>query len=786
MSKSLILLFLCISVNGLDWSNLNEKTLKALDPSVWTNATIEDISVIPPPALLGMTEAQMIAINASAASGFNGQQISELTYTCGGINAEVFDKLTSNAFGGIVSRCMMWIPPSTFSSVRMEQLANLSTDAITGFTSQQIQMTDPPAFAGFSATQTSSFDRETCGGFDSQRLRYFQASSFSGFTRRCVSRMTIDAFSNVTSQQIGHMTPVGVSGFTADQLKNISLMAVSGFTGDQMEEMDDDACAGIGYPFMSHLTVEAVGGIVGRCMRRMMPMVLSNATAEQLSALQPATFSDITQEQIYHIDPSAAPGVNSTQISMLDRDSCPGLRPQFVKNILPSSFSGFLTDCVRRANASAFSLVDAVQLSNMTVDGVSGFDDDKMAELPDEAAVGLSVDQAGSLEDACGGLRSSFIRLIRAETFRGFSRKCLYRSSPRAFSVIDSSQLNEIRDCSGFKPVDVAGFLPSVFASANRFCFGNLSIEQITPQQIEALPADMCAYFTLDQMYFELNGTTSRSFNLSQITSFSVEAVKGLTADFYGNLTQKYGQAFIDAIPLEKAFLKYQDPAVLFKEKVVNGIVPMVVQWMDVQNSSRVSWLQLAALNISSSPESWGGDLIKGLSNVTVAGIRSDMVSRLSDSAVKAFTMYQMRYFLLDASQMLSPHQVSVFTPQAMAGFPLFGLSHFTKEQISALTPAQVSSLPVDILKNCTFVDLLSQEQRSTVSDKRKDAVEACTSTGGTSGQGGEKEKQPDNKKTAIVVGSVGGALLGVGIIATVLYIWQKRRGRRDSGYEAI
>jgi hypothetical protein len=86
-------------------------------------------------------------------------------------------------------------------------------------------------------------------------------------------------------------------------------------------------------------------------------------------------------------------------------------------------------------------------------------------------------------------------------------------------------------------------------------------------EQIKALSESRCSLFTRNQTS-QLNATTSRNFVLSQISDFSTSGILGLSADFYGNLTQQYSIAFSDIFSAEKLVLEGPQVATDFKRKV--------------------------------------------------------------------------------------------------------------------------------------------------------------------------------------------------------------------------
>jgi len=727
----------------------------------------------------------MQALQGSAAAGFTAAQLSELvSYTaCAGITIDVFSNITVPAMAGITDNCIKYISEISFRDVTAAQIGGLNPFSSSGFTKAQMIAMPAAAVHGFNSSQVQHFVTYTaCAGITNDTLAAFTTQAMSGFTSDCVRSMEDDAFQSASRQQISAIAPLAAAGFTKKQMMQFNVEAVQGFTAAQTSEwVGYTACAGIGGLFMNHLTSAAVSGVTSGCISYMLDDAFSMVNATQVASLSVNSTKGLTKKQAVQFNGAAAAGFSAVQISqVVSYMFCAGMNVDTVDNLTTAAMAGFSSSCVDAVPPESFARITAAQMSNMTDNGISGFTKQQAAFFPPTASTGLSTGQLKSFTNykACQTLPPAFISNIPVQSFSGFTSDCIHNALDDAFSLASIDQMNRIESCAAFTARQVAALSAPIFGALNGACLTNLTISRITAEQIEALSPTACSFLSLRQMQLELNDTTARAFNLTQIDSFTLDAVAGLSGDFYGNLTQKYGLELLRHFPLSRIAIRYMTAPMGVKEKILSGVLPPLISWSDLtKNLPQATWLELAMVDLSNLPSEIGSDVISYLANTTTAGLRSDQVRRLTKAALQQISPGQARYFLIDSFAALSGSQLADVAPQSLATMPLRTLATLNSQQISNLTAEQVAWLP-EVVLSCSVVNQLSSSQTSLATGKQKESIDACAHRGGDT-----KPADTGSNKLAIILGSIA-AVAGVVALAGFGYWYYKRH--REQGYQAV
>jgi len=457
-----------------------------------------------------------------------------------------------------------------------------------------------------------------------------------------------------------------------------------------------------------------MSGLQKACVYQAKADTFSTVTAQQIKAISTSGASGIDKNQFMSFNGVAAAGFTAEATKVFDPQGCPGISANVMGNMSVEGMSGLQKACVYQAQDDTFSTISAKQIAAISTSGASGIDKNQFQQLNGIAAAGFTAEATKVFAaEACQGIDANVMGNVSAEGMSGFTSSCVYMTRDTAFSTVTPATLDRLTVCGSLTADHVMYMIPKTLGEVKADCFIYLAVSKISTAQIDALTPERCGLFLQNQTS-TLNATTSRQFTLAQIGGFSPAGVMGLTGDFYGNQTSIKGIAFVDLFDVQKAVLYDYRPAADFKRKLYTGEIKPIVHWKDVDSArSTTSWLKMALVDVSELPATLDADFIRAIKDVTVAGLRMEMMSKLAVEAVAAITPGQAKYLTYECFASFSDAQIATVQPQAVAQMKWYNFDFLTVSQIASITADQVAALNKAVFCNKTIVKLLSDAQKS-------------------------------------------------------------------------
>ena len=344
-------------------------------------------------------------------------------YFVGALPAETFSGFTADQISNIQAQFFYSNPNYPDAGVQPEQISQITLDAMSGITSQQISVLgqSPDLMGAFSPEQVSYLDAPDSGGgvLDYSLMQNFMTyiayhpEHVEDFSAADMSFFTPEAVSWFPPYFVGALPAETFSGFTADQISNIQAQ----FFYSNPNYPD----AGVQPEQISQITLDAMSGITSQQISVLgqSPDLMGAFSPEQVSYLDaPDSGGGVLDYSLmqnfmtyiaYH--PEHVEDFSAADMSHFTPEAVSWFPPYFVGALPAETFSGFTADQISNIQAQFFysnpnypdAGVQPEQISQITLDAMAGLNLAQATVLAenDELLTALSEDQILSLQPDC-------------------------------------------------------------------------------------------------------------------------------------------------------------------------------------------------------------------------------------------------------------------------------------------------------------------------------------------------------------------------------------------------
>jgi hypothetical protein len=235
-----LLVCACAPVTAVDWSQLNETSIDAVDPADFLTLTAEQLDTVNPAACAGIREEQLRNTGVSGNSS-----------ACAGMPQWCMISLTPTAIPGLQAECLRAIPAARFdiSSVAIPALppslvAEISPAQFHHITIGSIEL--------LSASQLSHLSLPVCSAMWDVTLNMFEDGTAvqsppacSGLTAACVEALPPASLDAVHGLCLSHLQPAVLSSLSGNQSRVIPSDALSWLPPSAAAALSASFCAGL-------------------------------------------------------------------------------------------------------------------------------------------------------------------------------------------------------------------------------------------------------------------------------------------------------------------------------------------------------------------------------------------------------------------------------------------------------------------------------------------------------------------------------------------------------------
>ncbi len=652
-----------------------------------------------------LSSAQMGVLSGGAAKGLTAAQIALLT--AGGtivdqdgqtiqIETEQVDALTSTLISGLSTKAV-----KGFSSI---QIQDLSSEAQNAFTPGQIAALSPEAVKGFDLT--------TWGAANVRALTSAQVASLTGAQLKQLAPLSLQALlpaqlkgvgsaqirdmgtraanllsgqiaalsneviAQFSSEQIAAMGSGSIAGFTAVKLPLLTSSAIQGLGGSNIKGLA--AVSGLSPSQLKALTTAAIQGLQQKQLQAVTPSQLAGLTSEQLAVLTANRFADGDQIDI----------LTAKQIGALSTAAVQGMTEEQLADLTDAQFKGFSLAQVGGLNITYLS---SNQITALSVDRIGGLTSSQVANMDAHQIQALTSAQVGVLSfEQISGLGYTQLTALGPKQIEGLTRAQVDAMTQEQRNILGFAVVDRILNQSPFKteiervpPSDIKALTPQKVRQMTVGDVSLLSLEQMKALNMSALSPLQLRGLTLDQLK-TLDPEKLNTLTPLQIASFSAAQIGSLDAS--------------DVATLKPTHIAALSPAQILglTSEQLGALTPAQIKAMDIYQIQALTPDQLHALTevqLKALTPVQLGALTTGDSG-QIKALSPEMLAQLSPAQLKGFSPSQLAAF--DKNQVLglgAPQLASLSTAQ-LSGMML------SAREIKLLTPAQVASLTPEALHN--------------------------------------------------------------------------------------
>jgi len=425
---------------------LSGECLVVMNPDSLSGLDADQLSAIPPPSIAAFGSDQTAALTGKSCAGFTMDQVAALNadeehQACTGLNLNCFHAIPPLAFTQLQAGCMSEIDPAILASSTSKQIGNMSAEAWTGLTPQQMA-----AFTlrcdSIQPEQMNNIPHDSCVGVGGTCLSVFSLETTSVLTGECLVAMPPTSLGFLSADQLHVLSPESVSYFTFEQTSNLKAMTCAGFTTQQVQALHahTTACTGLASNCIGYIPPDAFSGFAPTCVSNLVDDAFAFINSTQFAALSDRSAGSIRQEQFASMNPDACAGFNSQQIGALqlnDSHACQGLQCACMSAIFAGALSTLTASCVSNMTADAWGALNQPQISSVPAASFHGVYADQLHAMPVESVYGIdwlrfqvlwqdlgsdavldswSVDQKNALGDS---VIAQFLLALDAQTITG-------------------------------------------------------------------------------------------------------------------------------------------------------------------------------------------------------------------------------------------------------------------------------------------------------------------------------------------------------------------------------
>ena len=708
-------------------NTLTEKDIKGIrymNAEQITNLSPQQLSVVNPSQIKGLSTAQLVNLSAEQLKALSGNQLANLSTSqieafsdaqLSFLSPNQWSSLTENQIPALTTVQLNVMPTKAFTQLRETQLQSLtpaqlnslSTDVflvlnknqlgcltcnqLKSLKPQQVASLPLGVFKYLVKKKTDCMSAAQLAALSPEQLQYLMKNTLPELNREQWQALNTKKIPPLPQAQLQKISQQQVQFLQPEQLTSLSdafiRSTLKTMTTQQIQALLPEQFSNIQFAELAALKPLQIQAITPQQISQLSPEVIAQLGKNQWRDLLPSQIQQLQSVQLKRLTPEQINLLTLNQVSALGKEQLAALLPAQLASFSPKQLQALLPE----------------QLALLKPEQIQAFNNPLLLPKPKTTAdtlIDKDFQQLTSDQFTAQNipvLIPQQIRLLTPQQVSGLNKTQLANLSPSQWQLLSPEQISAI-SADTLKTLDV-GVLKNL-NPAQLSALTNLQWQNLTPTQLQVIPATTLSKLKPEQLRM-LNSQQLNALDKEQVAALSPQQLIGLSPQQWTMLT-----------PLQLQKLNPAQVAGLLPEQL-NQLNDAQIKGLSAEQLKSLQPAQLMGLNPkllnALNPQQWQTLTPAQISTVTpeqISGLKPAQLLSLTESQLALMSSAQINAFTADQFKALLPAQINAISPITFVNIRPGHLQNLGINQFTALTPQSIAVMGIPQIQSLTIIQM--------------------------------------------------------------------------------